>query len=325
MRLNLPIFDPLENVQRILIAGAGGGFDIYAGLPIYFALRQMGKTLHLANFSFTHFDLARGMIDTIVEIPSLLMGVRGPIRRDLLDYFPEGHLAHWFAQQDGRDVTVWMFNRPGVQPLHMAYQHLIEKFGIEALILVDGGVDSLMRGDEAGPGTLLEDSLTLAAAETLDLPLKILTCLGFGAEVEEAVSHHHALENMAALIKDGGFLGSCALTKQMPAFQQYEAACRFAWESGERQRHLSHISSRVIPAVQGEFDDYRMYEREKTPRFISPLMSLYWFFDADVVAARSLVVPMVRDSMVVEDATQAFIKWSLANRSKQRPRKTIPY
>ena len=57
MRLNLPIFDQLESAKSILIAGAGGGFDVFAGLPIYFALRDMGKTVHLANFSFTPADL----------------------------------------------------------------------------------------------------------------------------------------------------------------------------------------------------------------------------------------------------------------------------
>ena len=29
----------LETSHRVLIAGAGGGFDVFAGLPLYFALR----------------------------------------------------------------------------------------------------------------------------------------------------------------------------------------------------------------------------------------------------------------------------------------------
>ena len=35
--------------------------------------------------------------------------------------------------------------------------------------------------------------------------------------MEEDVSHHHALENIAALAKEGAFWGSCALTKEMEA------------------------------------------------------------------------------------------------------------
>lgn len=60
MRLNLPILDQLQSSQNILIAGAGGGFDVFAGLPIYFTLREQGKTVHLANFSFA--DLSSPVI-----------------------------------------------------------------------------------------------------------------------------------------------------------------------------------------------------------------------------------------------------------------------
>jgi hypothetical protein len=35
--LRLP--SAIENSQRILVAGAGGGFDVYAGLPVYERLR----------------------------------------------------------------------------------------------------------------------------------------------------------------------------------------------------------------------------------------------------------------------------------------------
>ena len=51
-RFRLP--EALECSQTVLIAGAGGGFDVYAGLPIYHRLRSIGKQAYLANLSFTH-------------------------------------------------------------------------------------------------------------------------------------------------------------------------------------------------------------------------------------------------------------------------------
>jgi hypothetical protein len=48
--LHLP--SAIENSERILVAGAGGGFDVYAGLPIYERLRLRGKKVFLANLSF---------------------------------------------------------------------------------------------------------------------------------------------------------------------------------------------------------------------------------------------------------------------------------
>ena len=69
MQLNLPSWEALEDRQNILIAGAGGGFDVFSGLPIYFTLKDTGKTAHLANLSFSDFDLT-GIVsktETIIE------------------------------------------------------------------------------------------------------------------------------------------------------------------------------------------------------------------------------------------------------------------
>jgi len=40
-QLRLP--SVLENCHRILVAGAGGGFDVFAGLPVYERPRALGK------------------------------------------------------------------------------------------------------------------------------------------------------------------------------------------------------------------------------------------------------------------------------------------
>ena len=44
------VFVTLSSVR---VAGASGGFDIYAGLPLAFALSAEGKNAHLANLSFS--------------------------------------------------------------------------------------------------------------------------------------------------------------------------------------------------------------------------------------------------------------------------------
>ena len=38
--MKLPFFDELDEAQNILIAGAGGGFDVFGGLPLYFWLKK---------------------------------------------------------------------------------------------------------------------------------------------------------------------------------------------------------------------------------------------------------------------------------------------
>jgi hypothetical protein len=222
----------------------------------------------------------------------------------------------------GEDVTVWMFPKVGAAPLHEAYTTLVEHLDIDALILVDGGVDSLMRGDEVGAGTLVEDSISLAAVSALAVPIKILACIGFGTEVEEAVCHYNALENMAALAKAGAFYGSCALTPQMEAFQSFEAACRYVWEQPGHPK--SHISTRIIPAVRGEFGNHHLYDEYRgSTIFVSPLMSLYWFFDAATVIRHSLIVEPLRASRT---SHEAFMIVAGRDRGlRTRPRRQIPY
>jgi hypothetical protein len=322
MQLNLPILDQLENSQRILIAGAGGGFDVFSGLPLYFTLRALGKTVHLANYSFTELSLVEYVGTPEVLIKGLLVGARGSVTQPVLPYYPEGYLSQWFQAVRGEDVTVWMFPKVGAAPLHEAYTTLVEHLDIDALILVDGGVDSLMRGDEVGAGTLVEDSISLAAVSALAVPVKILACIGFGTEVEEAVCHYNALENMAALAKAGAFYGSCALTPQMEAFQLFEAACRYVWEQPGHPK--SHISTRIIPAVRGEFGNHHLYDEYRSSTiFVSPLMSLYWFFDAATVIRHSLIVEPLRASRT---SHEAFMIVAGRDRGlRTRPRRSIPY
>ncbi|MEQ8676392.1 MAG: DUF1152 domain-containing protein [Aggregatilineales bacterium] len=323
MKLNLPILDQLQDAQTILIAGAGGGFDIFAGLPIYFTLREMGKTVHLANYSFMDFKLACALDKPEIIEEGLVMGTRGKTRLDL-GYYPEAYLSQWFKATRDEDMIVWMFPKMGVQAIKSAYQTLIAHLGgVDAIILVDGGVDSIMRGDEAGAGTLMEDTISTGAVQMLDdVPIKILACVGFGTEVEEAVCHHHALENIAALMMEKAFYGSCALAPQMDAFKQYESACRFAWE--QPNRHKSHISTRIIPAVHGNFGNYAMYEEFRhSTGLISPLMSLYWFFESDAVTRRSLLLDDIRETYTFEEAFQIIARKRIS--MSLRPRKSIPY
>ena len=52
-----PLFAALAPARSILIAGAGGGFDVYAGLPLALALQAGGAQVHLASLSFSELEL----------------------------------------------------------------------------------------------------------------------------------------------------------------------------------------------------------------------------------------------------------------------------
>ena len=97
------------------------------------------------------------------------------------------------------------------------------------IILVDGGVDSLMRGDESRAGTIFEDFLSLLAVSQLNnIKVRITACLGLG--VEHELDNAYVFENIAHLAKQDALLGVCALTKQMPAYQRFEEAVLYVFD-----------------------------------------------------------------------------------------------
>ncbi len=161
MRLDLPFDFLLSDGATVLIAGMGGGFDVFCGLPIYFELKRRGYTVHLANLSFSALkDYQDGE-----WLSPTLVGV-GPGPTDLSGYHPERFLARWFRESQSDEVTLWCFDAAGTQPLVEDYRQLIQRLAIDSIVLIDGGVDSLSRGDEELCGTILEDYITLAAVST---------------------------------------------------------------------------------------------------------------------------------------------------------------
>jgi hypothetical protein len=174
-----PLSRLLSGSVHVLVARAGGGFDVYAGLPLALALRNAGTKVTLASFAVSELD----QIPPKDWLRSGLVAV-GPDSPGNNRYFPERTLARWL-KTNGHDPVVYAFARTGVRPLRAAYRSLVERTGIDAIVLADGGTDILMRGDEAGIGTPEEDMTSLAAVAGLDVPRKAVVSLGFGID-----SHH---------------------------------------------------------------------------------------------------------------------------------------
>lgn len=315
MELNLPIFNQLATCQNLLIAGMGGGFDIFCGLPIYFELRQRGQTVHLANFSFSDITNCRyGM-----RLTETLVGVTADYK-GLVLYFPELYLAQWFEEQRHEAITVWCFQKTGTRPLLENYHVLVKHLSIDGILLIDGGVDSLIRGDEAGMGTLIEDATSLFVVNELEeIPLRLVACLGFGAEQD--LAYAHILENIAALTQAGGFLGTCSLTPHMQAYQAYEDAVLYV--QGKDWQDASVINSSIISAVQGHYGDYHLTKKTQGSRlWISPLMPIYWFFDLPILAQHNLYLSQLQETDTFMDAMQRYMWYEKL--IPKRPRANIP-
>ncbi len=311
-----PFFSKLESANSILIAGAGGGFDVFCGLPLYSWLRGAGKTVHLANLSFSEL----GFCDGERLSPALwriLPGTGGSA-----NYFPEVYLAQWLSRRFG-ETPVYAIERTGVKPVAAAYECLIETLRPDALILVDVGTDCLMRGDEAGLGTPQEDMASLLAAHAVKgVKQKYLVNIGFGIDAFHGVCHAHFLENVAALISEGTYLGAWSLTREMEEFHFYREACDYV--TCRMPKQPSIVNSIIISAVDGWFGNRHATNRtEGSELFINPLMGIYWAFELEAVARRNLYLDQISHTKTYQELSLA-IETFRAIQKQTRPWAEIP-
>jgi hypothetical protein len=313
--LELKFIEKIKSAKRILLAGAGGGFDVYCGLPLYFALRELGKEVFLANLAFSSLDL----------VPSIATGLHEvtPKSRGLLHYFPELYLSR-FLESLGEPNSVYGFERTGVVPLRQAYAVLVKRLEPDVIVLVDGGTDSLMRGDEIGLGTPEEDALSMIAVQQLQTNAeKYLLCLGFGIDAYHGVCHAHFLESVAALTMGGDYLGAWSLTPEMPAVKKYIQAVRFSSE--QMPNYPSIVSNSIKSAVQGYFGDVHSTNRTNNSElFINPLMGLYWAFNLEGVVERMLYKDWIADTKTFSAVCSSIADFR-ATLPKLRQWKSIPH
>lgn len=309
-----PVTAALSGSHSVLIAGAGGGFDVFAGLPLFVALTSAGKRVSLANLTFTYL----GGTDAVPLLPGLWRV--SPDTRGEREYFPEKYLAEWLARR-GYAADVYCFEKVGVRPLRDAYRHLTAELGIDTVVLVDGGTDILMRGDEAGLGTPAEDMVSLAAVHGLNVPTKLVSCLGFGVDAYHGVCHAHFLENVAEIARDGGYLGTHSLHLTMPEVELFREAVEYAHERMPDRQSI--VNGSIVSALEGRFGDFHRTDRTRSGElFINPLMSMYWHFDLKAVAARSLYLRTLEATesiFEVQLRIEAFV-----NSVKSRQRRLLP-
>jgi hypothetical protein len=287
-----PLFAALEPARRVLLAGSGGGFDVYAGLPLALALWDRGVEVHLANLSFAPLELVPP--ERWLE-PNVATVTRDVARH--VSYFPELALAHWLAEQ-GLPSTVYALRRTGVQPLRAAYRNLVSSLDVDAIVLVDGGTDILLRGDESRLGTPVEDIGSLAAVAGLDVPIKLVTCLGFGIDAYHGVNHVQVLENLAALDRDGGYLGALSIPSGSREAALYRNAVAAA-QAATPQRP-SIVNGQIAAALSGESGDTGFTRRISGPTlFVNPLMAIYFTVDLMALAARCLYLDRLEETLTV--------------------------
>jgi hypothetical protein len=301
----------LGPARRVLLAGCGGGYDVLGAVPLLHELRAQGQEVHLASLSFTALKRLPGA----APHPETqgLFAIHGGLATETM-YCPEAWLARWLGDRGG-PATIWCLEKMGVVPLARAYQWLVGELGIDAIILVDGGIDAILRGDESSLGTPEEDLASTVAVATVTVPTKIIGCVGFGAEVRDGICHAQVLARIAELTRAGAFLGCTALGPHTSAAHFYRDAYDFVAAHQTAQRG-SHIHSLIRQALDGEFG-------ARGPHlWLSPLLTLFWFFRLPpVVDTHAFAAHLARTETIGE---VTMLIDGLRKSVKVRERESIP-
>ncbi len=311
--LSLPFLEKMASSQRILIAGCGGGFDVYCGVPFFRGMIAAGKNVVAANLSFTALTRCGGE-----QIAEALWRVDR--QADELPYFPESWLCEWLRRQN-MEIPVYGLARTGVAPLVAAYEAIIHLHDIDLVVLVDGGTDSLLFGDEPGLGTVTEDAVSIVAANAATKGASILLTLGFGIDHHHGVSHHAFLENAARMTRRGDWLGNVSLTSGTPESADFLDLIDYA--NRRQPQHPSIVCNSIASALRGEFGDFHSTHRTGgSELFINPLMAEYWGFSTAGVVDAMLYASALLASQTIEEATT--IIESCRETLAIRERKSLP-
>lgn len=237
LNIPIPVVMRLKQSKNVLILGMGGGFDIFSGLPIYFTLEKMGVKCHLANFTHTPWDSVSNFVDPIPMADGCI-GVDGNIKQSSAN-FPEAYLASWFRDYKQQDVKVWLFKRDqSVSQYSNSLNILVKHLGVDAILLVDGGVDSIMTGNEKKENltkNFIETSIVLKSVENLKIDLFSVCCNNNVISSEEI---NNRIYNISS---QGGFYGGCYIINYMKSYKDFKIFYDYYINSNDSYKEVENL------------------------------------------------------------------------------------
>ena len=204
--------------------------------------------------------------------------------------------------------------------MRAAYRALVERHAVDAVVLVDGGTDILLRGDEAGLGTPEEDMASLAAVAGLDdVPVRLVVSVGFGIDAYHGVNHVQVLENLAALDADGAYLGAFSIPKATREGALYLDAVADAQESTPTRPSIVH--GQIAAAMLGVVGDVHFTRRTSGSRlFVNPLMAMYFAVTVEGLVDRHLYLERLAETQTIGQVAKVIEGYRVELAERRIPR-----
>lgn len=287
----------LKNSKNILLIGIGGGFDFLQGVPVYEKLHNLGKNIVWANLSFSDVHIL-DEYNKFVIVDAYTKNI--PVSK----YFPEKYLCEWYLKEHDRYLSIYTFPRFGPKIIKEIVGMIISEHSVDLIICIDGGTDSLMRGDEPELGTPEEDLSTLCALSFHKNIEQLLITTVFGVDHYHGVQHYYFLKAVSELSRKNGFFGVESLLPNSIEADVYNRILDYV--HSKMQSYKSIVSSCLKESLQSNFGDIKLsVEPRNAVSFISPLTNMYWYFDAKKVASRCLYINDISDLKLYPEVTEA--------------------
>ena len=150
------------------------------------------------------------------------------------------------------------------------------------------------------------DSVSVIATHLSGAPQRIYATTAFGVEgAEGTVSHGQALQRMAELLAADAGLGVGQVLKHTEIGAAFLDAVSFIFGRMDPLQR-SVIVSAMVAAMKGAFGRTSVHPKtQERPPWLSPLTSLFWYFDADAVAKQKLFYDAALDAPTLWDVSTA--------------------
>lgn len=261
----------------VVLAGCGGGCDVYGTALLLHHLRGVAQQVILINLTFTSEELLETYGQRVTpHLHRIEPGVYfSPTTSEQQQetnhdpyYFPEALFANAVHQ------PVYALSR------HATVRQIVRAYGqlhpscplLRAISLTDGGCDVLLTGDETGLGTPAEDMLHLRAVADVPAQHKAIVSVGANVDCGHGVVPGELDQRLETLQNNTG--GGAVLFREFLSLDRDDAAyyhrvvskCLPAWT-------VTH--SLVKAAIEGHRGTYtENVDFEKSGRSIVPITDL---------------------------------------------------
>jgi len=298
--LNLPLSIglKLKDCKNILILNFREEAFL-ASIPIFSSLKKLGKKVHLATFSSADINAIREYTEPVI-LDNIIFGVTAVVKTTAANY-QEGQTALWIKQTFNEDVPVWMISKADPKPLSESFKRMVHHLGIDAIIVVDSGINSIVTGLETDcPKSIIDSTVGLFAIRDLEVPVKMLFTIGMNPEMEGQLCYFEVMRNVTRMQQQGGMFGTCSLMNYMQCYQQYKNLIGYIQNAGGS---VGGLNMKIISSVDGiDMDD--PYTQEI---YSSPLTSQYWLFDASAAIYNNKFMEFVESAESYYNIVQAIV------------------